>query len=123
MTMADIRLEGQAGRLGATMTAVVVGGEHGKEYRLPTDREHYLAAEAEDKLTAVFAEIPFGIPDEPTPTGGSGASRAFSVQGYGMMRWRDVFSSRQLLTLGIFIGHTRSLWDELDCHGYDLAFR
>lgn len=122
MTMADIRLEGQAGRLGATMTAVVVGGEHGKEYRLPTDREHYLAAEAEDKLTAVFAEIPFGIPDEPTPTGGSGASRAFSVQGYGMMRWRDVFSSRQLLTLGIFIGHTRSLWDELDCHGYDLKW-
>ena len=35
MMMEDIRLEGQAGRLGTVMTAVVVDGEHGKEYRLP----------------------------------------------------------------------------------------
>ena len=39
MTMEDIRLEGRAGRLGAVMTAVVVDGPKGKEYRLPEDEE------------------------------------------------------------------------------------
>jgi hypothetical protein len=39
MTMEDIRLEGRAGRLGAVMTAVVVDGKNGKEYRLPKKQE------------------------------------------------------------------------------------
>ena len=39
MTMSDIRYEGKAGRLGAVMTAVVVDGAKGKEYRLPTGHE------------------------------------------------------------------------------------
>jgi len=37
--MADLRAAGRAGRLGARMTAVVVNGQQGKEYRPPTDRE------------------------------------------------------------------------------------
>ena len=36
MTTEDIRHEARAGRLGHEMTAVVTGGVHGKEYRLPT---------------------------------------------------------------------------------------
>ena len=43
MTMEDIRLEGRAGRLDAIMTAVVVDGPKGKEYRLPTDHERAVA--------------------------------------------------------------------------------
>ena len=83
MTMEDIRLEGRAGRLGAVMTAVVVNGPKGKEYRLPTDHERAVAEVAEEKLQALYADIPFGLPEEPTPKAGSGASRAFSVDGYG----------------------------------------
>ncbi len=44
MTMEDIRLEGRAGRLGAVMTAVVVDGPNGKEYRLPAAEEVRLTA-------------------------------------------------------------------------------
>ena len=43
MTMEDIRLEGRAGRLGTVMTAVVVDGPRGKEYRLPTEHERTTA--------------------------------------------------------------------------------
>ena len=39
MTMQDLRLDGRGGRLGEVMTAVVVDGPHGKEYRLPTALE------------------------------------------------------------------------------------
>lgn len=118
MTMEDIRLEGQAGRLGNVMTAVVVNGSNGKEYRLPTENEICLAAEAKNELEAVFSQIPFGLPDEPTPAGGgSGAGRAFSVQGYGLMQWRDLFTSRQLLALGNFVNQTRAVSDVMCLNG------
>ncbi|MGC8988826.1 MAG: hypothetical protein ACP5MD_01760, partial [Verrucomicrobiia bacterium] len=107
MTMEDIRLEGQAGRLGACMTAVVVEGQVGKEYRLPTELELQKATEAQTRIPQVFAEIPFGIPTEPTPKGGVGASRAFSVDGYGFDQWHKLFTPRQLLALGTFVKWTR----------------
>ncbi|MBX3391867.1 MAG: DUF1156 domain-containing protein [Phycisphaeraceae bacterium] len=115
-TMEDVRLEGKAGRLGSVMTAVVVdvpgvgksGG--GKAYRLPADREQAVAMPDADRVEAAFAEVPFGLPEEPTPAGGgSGAGRAFSVQGYGLMQWRDLFTPRQLLALGTFVAATRAV--------------
>ena len=109
MTMEDIRLEGKCGRLGSVMTAVVVDGANGKEYRTPTTEEIDAAAKAEAELDRVFADVPFGLPNEPTPAGGGrGAGRAFSVQGFGMMRWRDLFTPRQLLALGTFVKWTRA---------------
>jgi adenine-specific DNA methylase len=103
MEMEDIRAEGVAGRLGAVMTVVIVDGPSGKEYRRPTDLELSVAELGEQDLANAFLELPFGIPNEPTPAGGgSGAGRAFSVQGYGLMRWRDLFLSRQLAALGTF---------------------
>ena len=51
---------GGAGRLGSQMTAVVVDGQRGKEYRLPTADEIRLAAEAEGEPDRVFSEIPLG---------------------------------------------------------------
>jgi len=119
MTMEDIRLEGQAGRLGMTMTAVVVNGPAGKEYRLPTDIEIQAAIDAEGALATVFSDIPFGLPNEPTPVGGgSGASRAFSVQGYGLMHWYDLFTSRSLLALGTFVRSTRVVCQTMRQMGY-----
>ena len=114
MTMQDIRHEGQAGRLGDVMTSVVVDGAHGKEYRLPTDHEREVVEVSEVQLQDVYANIPFGLPDEPTPKAGSGASRAFSVDGYGFDTWRKLFTNRQLLALGKFVIAIRQLMDELE---------
>ncbi|MGH2360653.1 MAG: DUF1156 domain-containing protein, partial [bacterium] len=115
MTMEDIRLEGQAGRLGTVMTAVVVKGSHGvvkgahgKEYRLPTNDEIQVAKEAAGEVERVFAMIPFGLPTEPVPKGGSGASRAFSVDGYGLDQWYKLFTPRQLVALGTIVKHIRA---------------
>src|SRR5947207_12778623 len=46
MTMEYIRQEALASRLATTMTAVVVDGKYGKEYRLPTHDEVMLADSA-----------------------------------------------------------------------------
>jgi len=105
MTMEDIRLEGKAGRLGAVNTAVVVDGQRGQEYRMPTDHEIRMAAEAEKGVPGVFAEIPFGLPEEPLP---SKEALGFRVPLYGFDQWRKLFTSRQLLALGTFVKWTRT---------------
>ena len=109
MTMQDLRLDGRAGRLGEVMTAVVVDGPHGKEYRLPTELELEAARVDEAEIEALYAELPFGVPDEPTPKAGIGASRAFSVDGYGFDTWRTLFTNRQLLALGTLVQEIRRL--------------
>ena len=107
MTMQDIRLEGRAGRLGAVMTAVVVNGPKGKEYRLPTDHERDVADVAERQLQGLYDGIPFGLPNEPTPKGGRGASRAFSVNNYGLDSWRKLFTNRQLAYYSVLLSILR----------------
>ncbi|MBN1139303.1 MAG: DUF1156 domain-containing protein, partial [Anaerolineae bacterium] len=115
MTMADIRLEGKAGRLSARMTAVVVDGENGKEYRLPTESELQAVEEADGALLETFAEIPFGIPDEPLP---GKEALGFRVPLYGFDEWQKLFTARQLLALGVFVKHTRDLRETIRDSGY-----
>ena len=121
MTMADIRLEGRAGRLGAVLTAVVVDGPKGKEYRRPEEEELRAAEVPRQELEALYAEIPFGLPEEPTPRQGIGASRAFSVDNYGFDRWSKLFTDRQLLALATFVRELRRVVGEMD--GYPDEWR
>jgi len=124
MTSEDIRLEGQSGRLGSTMTAVVVDGRKDKEYRIPSSYDSEMANKAQEELERVYVEIPFGLPEEPTPKGGgSGAGRAFSVQNYGMMTWRSLFTSRQLLALGVFTNFSRKIINNMDLEKYSREWR
>ena len=108
MTMHDIRSEGQGGRLGAVMTAVVVDGLKGKEYRRPTEPEIAAAAVSEEQLQALYADIPFGLPTEPTPT----KTQFSGVYSYGLKTWRELFTNRQLLALGEFVLIVRKLMHE-----------
>jgi putative DNA methylase len=118
MTMEDLRLEGRAGRLGAVMTAVVMDSLEGKEYRLPTQLEIDMAQAAERELERVFAAVPFGLPTEPTPKGGSGASRAFSVDGYGFDQWWKLFTPRQLVAIGKLTTQSRVMLCPLESERY-----
>ena len=111
MTMNDIRREGQAGRLGAVMTAVVVDGVRGKEYRLPTPHEIEVAQVSEERLQSLYADIPFGVLEEqicaerpsPNSRGASGLPR------YGFGTWGSIFTNRQLFALGLFSQQIRNL--------------
>ena len=112
-TMEDIRFEGRAGRLGVVMTAVVVAGPKGKgkEYRLPTDHERSVAEVAEEQLQELYADIPFGLPEEPIIE--DAKRNTWCVQ-YGENSWRKLFTNRQLLALGAFVLILRRLMQELD---------
>ncbi|MGE0370940.1 MAG: DUF1156 domain-containing protein [Gammaproteobacteria bacterium] len=116
MTMEDLRLEGRAGRLGVVMTSVVTESPQTKEFRLPTLEELTMASQAASELDRLYAEVPFGLPTEPTPRGGSGASRAFSVDGYGIDQWQKLFLPRQLYGLGRILLSTREAYAQAAKH-------
>ena len=105
-TMADLRAAGRAGRLGERLTAVVVDGQRGKEYRLPTEVELEAAEVSDDALASLFADVPHGLPDEPTP---SEDALGMRVPRYGFDTWRKLFTNRQLFALGTFIREIRRL--------------
>ena len=121
--MKELRAQGRSGRLGARMTAVVIDGQKGKEYRLPTEHDLAGAEVHAREVARVDAMIPFGLPDEPTPKAGIGASRAFSVDGYGLNTWGKLFTDRQLLALGTFLCEIRSVRKEIAEHGYSAEWR
>ena len=115
MTMADLRAEGKAGGLEQIMTAVVVDGPNGKEYRLPTNEERVAAQRAEDELEDVYDDIPFGIPTEPMPDEDALGMR---IPKYGFDQWSDLFTSRQLLSIGTFVRQTRRVREKMKELGY-----
>jgi adenine-specific DNA methylase len=109
-TMEDIRLEGKAGRLETMMTAAVVDGSNGKEYRLPTGHELSVATAGEKQVQAAFKDVPFGVPDEPTP---SAEALGMRIPLYGFDKWRKLFTPRQLTALGRFVAGTRAARDQM----------
>jgi putative DNA methylase len=105
MTMEDIRLEGQAGRLVSMMTAVVIDIPKGKDFRLPTFEEIQFATdEAELGLEGLFANIPMGLPDEMLP---GKEALGFRIPLYGFDHWAKMFNNRQLLVLGTMLSIIR----------------
>ena len=83
-----IKAEGQAGRLGARLMAVVVEGVRGRVYLSATDEMHSIAA----------SSVPSWRPDGDVParlTGGTCVP-------YGLKQWGDLFTPRQLVSLTTF---------------------
>ena len=119
-TMQDLRAQGRAGRLGMRMTAVVVDGQEGKEYRLPRKEELAAAAVSQDELEAFYVDIPFGLPREPTP---SEQALGMRMPRYGLDTWDKLFSSRQLLALGAIVGSIRRVQEEMESCGYPTEWR
>ena len=111
LTMADLRREGRAGRLSEVMTAVVVDGQRGKEYRSPTPNEVRAADIDEDCMKKVWANIPFGPPNEPTP---KREALGNGITGYGFTTWEQCFNRRQLLALGTIVREVRKCHEELE---------
>ena len=83
-----LRNEAKAGRMGAQLMAIVAEGGRGRVYLTPTNEQEVSASRA----------IPEWTPDTSLPDRALG----FRVQEYGMSRWRDLFTLRQLVALTTF---------------------
>jgi putative DNA methylase len=83
-----IKAEAQAGRMGARLLAVVAEGARGRAYLSPTAENETLArgAHPQWKPDVEFFKQALG----------------FRIGNYGMSKWSDLFTSRQLLALTTF---------------------
>src|SRR6266566_5026205 len=82
------RSEGKAGRMGVQLIAIVAEGKHGRAYLSPDEKQ----------ATTAVQPIPLGVPETYLPE----QALSFRVQLYGMVKHRDLFTSRQLVALTIF---------------------
>lgn len=83
-----VRAEGKAGRLSAQLMSIVAEGQRRRVY-LPASEEQVARADVPTPDTIPTASIP---PQAPS----------FRVQAYGMTRWSDLFTPRQLTALTTF---------------------
>ena len=83
-----LRSEAKSGRMGARLMAIVAEGDQGRVYLTPTSEHEAIAEEAKPKWT----------PDTNLPERALG----FRIQEYGMNKWRDLFTPRQLVALTTF---------------------
>lgn len=83
-----IRAEGRAGRMGARLLAIVAEGVRGRIYLSPTPEQEQVVSEAkpEWKPDVEFFQQALG----------------FRIGNYGMTKWSDLFTDRQLVALATF---------------------
>ena len=124
--MRELRAQGRSGRLlGERMVAVVIDGQQGKEYRLPTDRDLAGAEVGDEELAELCGGIPFGMPDEPI-SGNRPSPNARGASGlvrYAIDDWGKLFTRRQLLALGAFVREIRAVRADIEEHGYPQEWR
>src|SRR5439155_4679250 len=85
-----IKAEGRAGRMGARLMAIVAEGARGRIYLSPTPEHEAAAGKAkpEWKPDVEFFQQALG----------------FRIGNYGMTKWSDLFTDRQLVALTTFSG-------------------
>ena len=83
-----LRSEAKSGRMRARLMAVVAEGDRSRVYSEPTEEQEDIARSA----------MPKDTPETDLPERALG----FRVQEYGMTKWRDLFSDRQLVALTTF---------------------
>jgi len=116
----------QEGKSGQRMVAVVLyhPKKTGKRYRIAEDRDLEAFRKAEKYLEEKRKELmrEWGIdpvPDEPLPPKGT---LGFRVQRYGMLKWGDLFNSRQKLALITFVEKVRQAYEKMIKEGYDKEY-
>ena len=85
MPFEHLRSEAKAGRMGSRLMAIVAEGDRGRVYLKPTDEQAVIAQSA----------MPQDTPETDLPERALG----FRVQEYGITKWRDLFTDRQLVAL------------------------
>jgi putative DNA methylase len=90
-----IRNEGKDGRMGVQLIAITAENKRQRYYVAPSDEQEEIA-----NLSRPIDSPEAELPDE---------ALGFRVQGYGLRRWADLFTNRQLTLLLTFSNLTREV--------------
>ncbi len=103
-----IRSEGAKGRLGSRLMAIVCEGENGRIYLPPVEVHEQIVKEANPTWCpeTLFCKDALG----------------FRVGNYGMVKWGDLFFSRQLVALNTFSDLIRNVREKILNHSGDVEY-
>ncbi|ABS28165.1 DUF1156 domain-containing protein [Anaeromyxobacter sp. Fw109-5] len=109
----------------ALLVAVAVGEESGERtFRRPAKADLNAIAAAKKKVALLRRRGDLGLPelpDEPLPPVGT---LGFRVQRYGMLRWRDIYTPRQLVTITTLVRLVQGVMaEDRAAHGLGVAVR
>lgn len=99
-----VKVEGKAKRMGTQPMAIVCTfpGRRGKVYLSADEVDSALLPDEhaiQERIAQLCAETGLTVPEEPLPPQGT---LGFRVQAYGLTKWHEIFSSRQILMLLTF---------------------
>lgn len=103
-----VRAEGRAGRLSEQLMAIVAEGNRARVYIAPTTAH----------MEAARSSAPIDVPEATVPTHALG----FRVQAYGMTKWADLFTNRQLVALTTFSDLVREAHNRIIADGGSDAY-
>jgi Adenine-specific DNA methylase containing a Zn-ribbon len=116
----------QEGKAGQRMIAVVLHNPkaQGKTYRLATEKDIKIFKESEAYLENKRAELSneWGIDPVPDEDIDPNSVKPRTMWLYGMLKWGDLFNSRQKLALITFTEKVRSAYKKMVNEGYDLEY-
>jgi adenine-specific DNA methylase len=106
-----IKQEAQAGRMGQQLYAVAIKKSRGMEFRAPTAEDFVAVKRADNELEKKLPEWDAKgfVPYEDFPYGYTNRQSA----NYGVRKWVDLFTSRQLLALCTFLEEMDEQFDKL----------
>jgi putative DNA methylase len=115
-----VKKEGFAGRINQQLMSIVctTPGTQGKTYLAGRQFSQYVPDETDikNRLEKLCEESNLTTPIEPLPNYGV---LGFRVQPYGLLKWADLFTSRQLLALMTFVKWVRLAHGEMMQQGYE----
>lgn len=109
----------------ALLVAVALGGPSGeRSFRVPADEDHAAVAAASKAVIELEGAGLDGLSELPNESLPPIGTLGFRVQRYGMVRWRDLFTPRQLLTITTLVRLVRgTMQDDRTPNGLGVAVR
>lgn len=113
------------GATSALLVAVALGGPSGeRSFRAPTDEDFAALAAASKVVNEIERTGCDGLSELPNESLPPIGTLGFRVQRYGMVRWRDLFTPRQLLTITTLVRFVReAMPDDRTPSGLGVAVR
>lgn len=118
-----VKKEGVTDRIHQQLMSIVctTPGAEGKTYLAGKQYECYVpdTTELKNRIETLCQETDLTLPNEPLPNYGV---LGFRVQPYGLLKWSDLFTSRQLLALMTFVKWVRLAHEKMMHAGYEEEF-